>query len=542
MTIEAFFEKFNLFADAPDAMTKMRELVLQLAVTGKVVEQEPSERSALDCIRNANKSLIDFIPDKSMKVPEGWVALPLGCLIASNTGGGTPSKDNPVYWNGDIPWASVKDIKNDKYLVSTIDSITEQGLKNSSSNLIPPDRLLVVTRMGLGKLAINRIPVAINQDLRAIEPTEALDLDFAYLLFKSLKMVGSGVTVKGITMDKLHEMPVYLPPLAEQKRIVAKVDELMTLCDRLEAQQKQREEKKVALARASLARFADAPTPTNLTFIFHKSYDITPADLRKTILTLAVQGKLVPQDPNDVPVENLLSRIKEEKKRLELQKAIGRDKEWLPEEVLQPTFELPASWVFSTLSDIGLINPRNEAMDDLDTSFVPMKLISAKWRAPHEHETRKWAEIKTGFTHFAEGDVSLAKITPCFENGKSAVMRSLTNGIGAGTTELHIVRPIFVEADYILIYLKSSYFIEGGIPKMTGTAGQKRVPTSYFASAPFPLPPLAEQHRIVAKVDELMALVDELETKLTASRAAGEKLLTALVAELTAGKESHAAA
>ena len=106
----------------------------------------------------------------------------------------------------------------------------------------------------------------------------------------------------------MRPLAIPLPPLAEQKRIVAKVDELMALCDRLEAQQQERETRHAALARASLARFADAPTPANLKFLFHKSYTIAPADLRKSILTLAVQGKLVPQDPNDEPAEQLLSR------------------------------------------------------------------------------------------------------------------------------------------------------------------------------------------------------------------------------------------
>ena len=107
-----------------------------------------------------------------------------------------------------------------------------------------------------------------------------------------------------------------LPPLAEQKRIVAKVDELMALCDRLEAQQQERETQQAALARAAVARFADAPTPANLELLFHKSYSVSPADLRKTILTLAVQGKLVPQDPNDEPASNFLSQIAEEKRCL----------------------------------------------------------------------------------------------------------------------------------------------------------------------------------------------------------------------------------
>ena len=275
MNLETFFEKFELFADAPDAVAKMRELVLELAVRGKLVEQKPEEHSAIECIRRANKPLVAVASDDLVEIPVGWVALPLGCLIASNTGGGTPSKQNPSYWNGRIPWASVKDVQSEKYLISTIDSITEEGLRDSSSNLIPPNRLIVVTRMGLGKLAINTIPIAINQDLRAIEPTTALDLDFAYLLFKSLKLVGSGVTVKGITVDKLHSMPVWMPPLAEQKRIVAKVDELMALCDRLEAQQQEREAQASQLARASLARFAEAPTPANLPFLFHSSFRLT---------------------------------------------------------------------------------------------------------------------------------------------------------------------------------------------------------------------------------------------------------------------------
>ncbi|MBL0171689.1 MAG: hypothetical protein IPP90_13375 [Gemmatimonadaceae bacterium] len=108
-------------------------------------------------------------------------------------------------------------------------------------------------------------------------------------------------------------------------------------------------------------------------------------------------------------------------------------------------------------------------------------------------------EKSKAYTHFAEGDVALAKITPCFKNGKSTVFRNLTNGIGAGTTELHVVRPIIVVPEYVLAYLKSPSFVNEGIPRMTGTAGQKRVPSDYFANTPLPLPPLAEQHRIVTR-------------------------------------------
>jgi type I restriction enzyme S subunit len=149
------------------------------------------------------------------------------------------------------------------------------------------------------------------------------------------------------------------------------------------------------------------------------------------------------------------------------------------------------------------------------------------------HEERRWGEIKSGYTHFKNGDVVMAKITPCFENGESAVMNGLAGGFGAGTTELHVFRQTGegVLPEFVILYLKTRGFITRGIPRMTGSAGQKRVPSDYLAKSPFP--PLAEQRRIVAKVEQLMALMDALETQLAASRTTAENLLTSLVTELT---------
>jgi type I restriction enzyme S subunit len=254
------------------------------------------------------------------------------------------------------------------------------------------------------------------------------------------------------------------------------------------------------------------------------------ARLRRFILDLAVRGKLVPQDANDEPASELLKRIAREKARLVKAGEIGTPKAIpaLPE----PPFAIPSNWHWSQLAEIGVLSPRNEAPDILEASFVPMPLIAAEYGVANQHEVRPWGEIKKGYTHFAEGDVGLAKITPCFENGKSSVFRNLTGRIGAGTTELHIVRPLFVDQDYILLFLKSPHFIETGIPKMTGTAGQKRVPTEYFAHSPFPLPPIAEQHRIVTKVDELMALCDRLEAAWTSREAVRDRLAAASLARL----------
>ena len=129
------------------------------------------------------------------------------------------------------------------------------------------------------------------------------------------------------------------------------------------------------------------------------------------------------------------------------------------------------------------------------------------------------------------------KITPCFQNGKSVVFRNLTGGLGSGTTELHIVRPLFVEPDFIILFLKCPDFIETGIPKMTGTAGQKRVPAGYFAHSPFSLPPLAEQRRIVVKVDELMGLCDRLEGSLEAGNDGRGLLAETLLCEAISNME-----
>lgn len=233
--------------------------------------------------------------------------------------------------------------------------------------------------------------------------------------------------------------------------------------------------------------------------------------LRRFVLDLAVRGKLVEQHPNDEPAAALLNRIRREKVKLIECGNARKQKPLVPLDTSEIPFPIPVSWQWSQLAEVGFINPRNSNEDGSQASFVQMSSISAEYGVANAHEVRSWGDIKSGFTHFAEGDVALAKITPCFENGKSTVFRNLEGGIGAGTTELHVVRPVFVSADYILIFLKSPYFIETGIPKMTGTAGQKRVSTEYFAYSPFPLPSEEEQHRIVAKVDELMALCDRLE-------------------------------
>ena len=301
----------------------------------------------------------------------------------------------------------------------------------------------------------------------------------------------------------------------------------MALCDQIEDARTKRELTREKLTISCTRRLIDSNSSEeefrrHAGFVIDNFKSITVNVeqiklLRQTILELAVRGKLVEQDPEDESALELLKRIAIEKSRLankvKTSKYTMAD---LPKDFV-PTYSVPNGWVWTSLAKLGLINPRNEEEDAIEASFVSMSMISAEYGASHKHEVRPWGAIKKGYTHFAEGDVGVAKITPCFENGKSTVFRQLTGHFGSGTTELHILRPLFVSADYVLIYLKRRQFIEAGIARMTGTAGQKRVPTDYFASAPFPLPPLAEQSRIVKRFKELIEICKQLE-KGTAKR------------------------
>lgn len=254
--------------------------------------------------------------------------------------------------------------------------------------------------------------------------------------------------------------------------------------------------------------------------------------LKGLILELAIQGKLGTQNSQDEPAQMLYQKIQLQKNH--------KQKKSNYEISEENPYEIPDNWLWTNLFDIGAINPTNETInDDLEVSFIPMPLISAVYGEPVKSEIKKWGEIRKGYTHFREGDIVLAKITPCFQNGKSTVMKNLINGVGAGTTELHVFRPVeeTIVAEYILIYLKSPRFISEGIPRMTGTAGQKRVPKDYFAFNPFPLPPLEEQKRIVEKVAQLMALCDQLEAQQQEKRQSRININTTSLAALTKAQE-----
>lgn len=251
--------------------------------------------------------------------------------------------------------------------------------------------------------------------------------------------------------------------------------------------------------------------------------------LKNSILQWAIQGKLVPQDPNDEPASVLLERIRQEKERLIKEKKIKRDKnasiiyrgednsyyekfiatgevKCINEEI---PFEIPNGWEWCRVSSLFQINPKVVAKDDAIAAFIPMEAISAGYGSDFRYYEKKWKEIKYGYTSFADNDIAFAKITPCFQNRKSVILKGLPNGIGAGTTELKILRTYGETLNrwFVLYFLESPYFIDEAIFK--GTANQQRIIVGYLENKLFPLPSLAEQERIVAKIKLVMPIIDK---------------------------------
>ena len=251
--------------------------------------------------------------------------------------------------------------------------------------------------------------------------------------------------------------------------------------------------------------------------------------LKNSILQWAIQGKLVPQDPNDEPASVLLDKIRQEKERLIKEKKIKRDKnasiiyrgednsyyekilatgevKCIDEEI---PFDVPQGWEWCRVSSLFQINPKVVAEDNTSAAFIPMEAISAGYGSEFRYYEKKWGEIKSGYTAFADNDIAFAKITPCFQNRKSVIFEGLPNGIGAGTTELKILRTYgeTINRWFVLYFLESPYFIDEATFK--GTANQQRIIVGYLENKLFPLPPLAEQERIVGKIGLVMPIIDK---------------------------------
>ncbi len=274
------------------------------------------------------------------------------------------------------------------------------------------------------------------------------------------------VNQSNINAQKLSKHLIPIPPYEEQLRIVAETKKWMSVIDKMEG-------------------------------------DVSELDqvintIKSKILDLAIHGKLVPQDPNDEPAIELLKRI---------------NPKYTPCD--NAHYEnVPSNWAVCKVKDIFRINPKTKADDGIDAGFVPMSNIHDSFNNSISFEPRAWGSIKKGYTHFEDGDIVVAKISPCLENRKSAVIVGLPNGIGAGTTELNVFRSDYVYPLYGLFFFKSDYFISQCVGTFNGVVGQQRVSTKTIEDMVFPVPPRPEQERIINKVNELFQILDDISAEL----------------------------
>ena len=492
---------------------QLKNALLQHAIQGRLVPQDPGDEPAdvlLQRIRAEKEQLIKEgkikkqkpLPpiteeEKPFAIPDSWQWVRLGEICLSADSGWSPKAEpfpcsqgkwgvlkvsavSSGYFIGeenkqlidqtDIPFHAI--IKKNDFLISranTSQLIGMCAIVEIANNLIMSDKIV---RLHFTNNIYKKYIHFINNSVPYIR------------IYYSTNCSGTSSSMKNISRDVIYNLPIPLPPLAEQQRIVARLEELLPDVEAYGTAQ----ERLTALESSF------------------------PQQLRKSLLQEAIQGRLVPQDPADESADVLLQRIRAEKEQLIKEGKIKKQKPLPPITEEEKPFVIPDSWQWVRLGEIVTINPRNSLSDDLEVSFIPMNLIKDGYGNSHTSEIRIWKTVKSGFTHFAENDIAIAKITPCFQNRKSAILSNLKNGFGAGTTELHIVR-IFTKLlihKYFLYIFKTEMFISQGMKSFTGTAGQQRIGKDFISLFPIPLPPLAEQQRIVARLEELLPLCDGL--------------------------------
>ena len=464
----------------------LRQKILDLAIHGKLVPQDPNDEPAsvlLERIKAEKERLIKEGKIKRSKksaktsdtphyenvpfeVPESWVWCRLDDIVCELKYG-TSEKSSSV---GKIAVLRMGNITN----VGTIDysnlvySSNDEDIEQYS--LEKNDLLFNRTNSSewVGKTAIYKEeqpaiyagylirikPLLISPDYLNTVMNSGYYRDWCY------DVKTDAVNQSNINAQKLSQLMIPIPPLKEQGRIVAEMDKWISLIDI------------VKNGKGDL-----------LTVI---------KQAKSKILDLAIHGKLVPQDPNDEPPIELLKRI---------------NPDFTPCDNGHYT-QLPDGWCYATIKEVFIINPKNKADDDVEVGFVPMANITDGYNNTFKYETKQWGKIKTGFTHFANGDIAVAKISPCLENRKSVVLKGLPNGIGVGTTELHVFRPLFLDVQYGLYFFKSDYFISQCVGSFNGVVGQQRVSKNIIENMIIAIPPINEQKRIACAVHKIFAKLD----------------------------------
>lgn len=393
-------------------------------------------------------------------LPDGWKWVKL-LHIASWGSGGTPSRKHPEYYTGNIAWLKTGELE-DNEIYSTDEHLTYEAINNSSVKLFPINTVVMAMYGAtIGKLGILKIEATTNQ---ACACAKCFDFIFyKYLFFYLLSQrdefikLGKGGAQPNISQEVIKNYLIPLPTFESQQRIVTRIESLFSKLD-------EAAEKVQAVINSHEAR-------------------------KQAILHKAFSGGLM----RDV-------EIKEEDSYKEIPE--------IPKE--EQPYPLPQGWKWVKIKDLYQINPKVKADDTVTASFVPMAKISSGTTGNFTYEIKPWEKIKKGFTQFEDGDVAFAKISPCFENGKKMLVQNLENGIGAGTTELIILRNKNVSQKFSLYLISTDRFVKNGIKTYSGTVGQQRINMDYVQNYPIPLPPIQTQQRIIARIESLFSQLDEV--------------------------------
>ena len=543
---------FDRIADGPDAVPRLRRFILDLAVRGKLVPQDPDDEPASELLKRIAVEKARLVEAGEIRkprelgrrdaitvlfeIPQSWQWVRLDS-VGAIIGGGTPSANEAVNFaepGQGVPWLTPADLGGHSELFISRGSrdLTEKGLQSSSATLMLGGTVLFTSRAPIGYVAIATNPISTNQGFKSIVPYVPDCSRFIALAMEcfasEIDEKAPGTTFREVSGKIVAGVPFPLPPLAEQHRIVAKVDELMALCDRLEAARTGRETTRNRLAAASLARL-NAPVPDPAVFRKDAAFaldNLTPLTtrpdqikaLRQAILNLAVRGKLVPQDPNDESASQLLEEIEADRRKRSRSKRRPPPIGPVESQVEQSPYAIPGIWVWAPLGRITISR---------DGERIPVSKEERSSR-PKFYDYYGASGVIDKIDDYLF-DKPLLLIG---EDGANLINRStpiafIARGKYWVNNHAHVLDGL---SENFLRYIELFVNATDLERYVTGTA-QPKMNQAKMNSIPVALPPLAEQHRIVAKVDELMALCDRLEASLTTGDETRGRLLESVLHE-----------
>ncbi len=559
---------FEVAFSAPEGVKKLRELILTLAMKGTLVPQNPNDQPASELLKEIEVEKQRLVkegkikPPKSLppvrqdevpyELPSGWEWVRLGVLTSYNFGK-TPASKNPVYWsdNDGYHWASIADMPTRGYLEETTKRVTQLAISDVFKyEPAPVGSLLMSFKLSIGKAAITKIATYHNEAIISfVNLDQQLKMYLFWILFEVANSGNTKGAIKGSTLnsESISELLIPLPPLAEQQRIVARIDELMARCDALETLRAEREEKRVAVHAAAIKQLLDTQdadaSAKAWRFIsrnFGELYAVKEnvAELRKAILQLAVMGKLVPQDPNDQPASELLKEIEAEKQRLVKAGKIKKQKPLPPINPDEVPYDLPKGWEWVRLGeaisymDAGW-SPKCETRPASDSEWGVLKTTAVQRLEflPHENKSLPIKLTPRPEYQVEEKDILITRAGPKNRVGICCVATSVRPKLMLSDKIIRFkIYGDLIFPNYCALSLSTGYCVEQIESYKSGMAeSQMNISQEKVKRLLLPLPPLPEQHRIVARVDELMILCDTLESQLNAKKEKQTELLYSIM-------------